>query len=112
MSIVKYRIATAVDKDEDSHVTEVSVEFDGFTIEHAKTMFFKSTSPRVAVQSALRRQKGGIPAKWACKAIDFATSSGSGERVYTPEEMVNHAVENPTYLAEMLAEFAKRGIKV
>ncbi len=100
-TIVKYAIMTAADADSDPKRTEVSVDFDGFTLEHAKTMFFKSTSPRVAVQSALRRNKTGIPAKWSCRAVDFATSSGAGERIMTPDEMLEHARTNPEYLAKL-----------
>lgn len=99
--VTKYVISTKQDEDADAKNTTVEVDFDGFTIEHAKTMFFKSTSPRVAVQSALRRVKGGIPVKWACKALDFATKAGTGERVMTPQEMLEYAKHDVEYMAEL-----------
>jgi hypothetical protein len=100
-NITKYVIMTAVDANSDAKRTEVSVDFEGFNLEHARTMFFKSTSPRVSVQSALRRHKGGIPQKWSCRAVDFATASGAGERIMTPNEMFEYAKTNPEYMAKL-----------
>ena len=99
--IVKYVISTKPDDSSESKKTVVEVDFEGFTLDNAKTMFFKSTSPRVAVQSALRHAKGGIPAKWAVKALDFATSGGGGERILTPAEMLEYAKSNPEYAEEL-----------
>lgn len=98
--VTKYAINTSVDKDSTPVRTVIEVDFEGFTLEDAKTMFFKSTSPRVAVQSKLRNVKGGIPARWQCKAVDFAKfGAGAGERILTADEIVEQAKQNPELLA-------------
>lgn len=97
--VVKYAISTKPEANGIAVRTVVEVDFENFTLEDAKNMFFKSTSPRVAVQSALRNAKGGIPARWVCKATDFAKFGAStGERILTPDEMLDYAKQNPEYM--------------
>ena len=104
--VTKYAISTKPEANGLAVRTVVEVDFEGFTLEDAKNMFFKSTSPRVAVQSALRNTKGGIPARWICKAVDFAKfGSGAGERIMTPDELFEAAQSNPEVMAKLKAAF-------
>ena len=68
-----YVIMTSISEDSPQVATDVTVDFDGYTFDHAIERFFTSTSPRVALQQKLKKIRGGIPATWECKATEFGT---------------------------------------
>ena len=90
--IRKYLMVVSQDEDErkagDGTTVEVSVDFEGYTLEHAKQRFFAATSPRVAVQGKLRKAKGGVPARFSCRAVDFGTGRTEMVRPMTPAELL------------------------
>lgn len=84
-----FAINTSKDKDSDEVTTQVTVDFDGYTLDHAIKGFFVSTSPRVLLQQRLRNLKGAIPTKYECKALELLGKASPVQvRPMTPAEMI------------------------
>jgi len=109
-----YAITTKLDEDSDAVTTQVTVDFDGFTLEQAIGHFFISTSPRVALQARLRKTKGGIPGKLEVKALDLLGNGRTAAvRPMTIDEMIasvktgQMTPEQQAALREMLGQVNK-----